>query len=81
MLDNKDIEIYDVKVVAYSVGDNRMIDIHWNSNIGFGVYSLGNGDESKPWVGWSETMDRNDPNRSFLKMLLTKWAENVEVVE
>ena len=33
-----------MKVVAYCVGDNRMIDIRWNSNIGFGEYNLENGE-------------------------------------
>lgn len=72
-------EIYDVNIDTYtSVIDNetKVISIEWDSNIGWGIYTLCKTKEG--WIGDSECMDRGE-DKDFLKTLLNKFAESVVV--
>ncbi len=73
----KDLEITEVETQTYLA--TEIITIRWRANIGFGEYELWYDANDDKWRGHSECMDCGD-NKDFLKMLLEKFAEKVEVV-
>ena len=74
----KDLTIDEIHVFC---GDNRGgFDIAWSANIGWGhccIY-LDINDGSGKWQADTEHMSSNN-DRTFLKMLLDKLADTVEV--
>ena len=53
--------------------------IDWSSDIGFGGYTIYREHGSDKWEAQSEYMDSND-DKNFLKKLLEKFVEMIEVV-
>ena len=51
--------------------------IEWSGNIGFGEYTIYK--KNDKWYGESECMDRGE-DKAFLKYLLNRFAENVEII-
>ena len=77
---NNDMDIKDLTVDGISAFENervQVITIYWSANIGFGEYTL-TAKNCKDWKGDSECMDKGD-DKEFLKMLLEKVVEMVEV--
>jgi hypothetical protein len=78
-LDIKRINVYP----GYSKNDVLVHDgaivIQWESDIGFGEYSLRK-DIAGNWIALSECMDRED-DKSLLKKLLELFLEQIEVIE
>ena len=73
----KDLTLDDVDIYVNSSGKCRIV-FSWSANIGFGEYSLYYDAKAKKWEGDSECIDRDD-DKEFLKALLEKFAEKVEV--
>ena len=74
-----------VDSVQLEAGENdngtQVIVIDWNSNIGWGQMTLyRNPGDGEGWKADSETMCSNE-DKEFLKMLLDKFIEQVEVSE
>ena len=55
------------------------VSFDWSSDIGFGEYVVYREHNSDKWVARSEYMDFND-DKDFLKKLLEKFVEMIEVV-
>lgn len=81
MLDVNTLEIVDVD--AWCRADTngfarKRITISWNANIGWGEYSLYC--EDGEWKGDSERMDTKNGEKKFLRALLDKFIEEIEIV-
>lgn len=50
--------------------------IEWSGNIGFGEYIVYQ--EDGKWKGYSECMDEGE-DKEFLRYLLDKFVENIEI--
>ncbi len=76
---SKPIEIYDVIIDAFesSVSGKGVVRFEWDANIGFGIYELYEDDDNK-WTADSECLDRGE-DKNFLKLLLNKWVEQIEI--
>ena len=59
--------------------DEYVMILSWTGNIGFGEYTLYT-DREDVWHSDSEHMDSNE-DKSFLKLLLDKFVEGLEVDE
>lgn len=75
----QDLTIDDVDIYVNSMGACRIL-FSWSANIGFGEYALYYNARTKKWEADSECMDKGD-DKDFLKSLLEKLAEKVEVME
>lgn len=73
-------ELESVEVTPFSNEKYEGIEIKWNSNQGFGIYTLYRVNGSSIWLADSEHMDSNE-NKNFLRELLLKFADEVEVIE
>jgi hypothetical protein len=81
MLDVNTLEIVDVD--AWTRADTnglarKIIRISWNANIGWGEYTLY--EEDGEWKGDSERMDTKNEEKKFLRALLDKFIEEIEIV-
>lgn len=75
----EEIKINNVEVESFRNSDEiDVIILSWQGNIGWGEYTLYKEKDSDQWKGDSECMDSNE-DKSFLKMLLDKFVENVNV--
>jgi len=54
--------------------------IKWDSDIGFGEYTIYKRTGSDEWCGDSEHMDNNE-DKSFLKELLKLFFEKLDIVD
>jgi hypothetical protein len=54
--------------------------IGWNSDIGFGEYTLYRDVKSSKWYAHSEHMDSNE-DKAFLKELLKLFVDRLEITE
>lgn len=72
-------ELESVDVTPFSNEKFDGIEIKWCSNLGFGTYTLHHVKDSSNWVADSEHMDSNE-NKKFLRELLQKFIDEVEVV-
>ena len=54
--------------------------IKWDSDIGFGEYTIYKSIDSDKWHGDSEHMDNNE-DKSFIKELLKLFVEKLDVVD
>lgn len=54
--------------------------IGWNSDIGFGEYTVCRSVDSNKWYAYSEHMDNNE-DKAFLKELLKQFVDQLEVAE
>lgn len=78
-MSKEEIKIVDMEVEAFrNNNETDVIIISWQGNIGWGEYTLYKEKGSDQWKGDSECMDRNE-DKNFLKMLLEKFAESVDV--
>ena len=73
-------EIFDINVSAIENNEEtQVILLNWVGSIGFGEYTLYREKDSEVWKADSECMDNNE-HKEFLKQILMKFVENVEVV-
>lgn len=56
------------------------ITIRWNSDIGFGEYTIYKSVDSDEWRAESEHMDNND-DKSFIKELMKLFIEKLNIIE
>lgn len=78
-MSKEEIKIDDVAVESFrNSNETDVIILSWQGNIGWGEYTLYKEKDSDQWKADSECMDSNE-EKSFLKILLDKFAENVEV--
>lgn len=68
------------EVIPFCNTETSGVYFGWTSNIGYGEYVIRREHGSDKWVAKSEHMDSND-DKDFLKKLLEKFVEEVEVVE
>lgn len=74
-----EIEIYDVELSSvYEVEGNKIFVLSWHSNIGFGEMTfIKNKDQ---YEVETETMSTNE-NKEFIKLVLDKFIEKLNVIE
>jgi len=77
-MSNDDIRIDDVSVETLHSPTHEIIKFKWTGNLGFGEYTLY--EDHGIWRADSEHMDAYDLNKTFLKQLLNKFADTVDVV-
>ena len=78
VIDEVEVEVFQNK--GKDIGkdyDERVMILSWTGSIGFGEYTLYT-DREGVWHGDSEHMDSNG-DKSFIKLLLEKWIEKMEV--
>lgn len=76
-------EVTDLTIDRVRAFDNELyngIRIEWSANIGWGQCDIfrEKADETSKWQAHTESMSSND-DKAFLKMLLDKLADMVEV--
>lgn len=72
-------ELDSTEITPFSNKEYEGIEIKWDSNRGFGTYFIYRAKGTSNWIADSEHMDSNE-NKNFLRMLLQKFADEVEVV-
>lgn len=78
-------EVTDLTIDRVHAFDNELyngIRIEWSANIGCGQCDIfrEKADETSTWKAHTESMSNNE-DKTFLKMLLDKLADMVEVTE
>lgn len=73
-------ELDSIDITPFSNEEYEGVEIKWDSNQGFGTYTLYRVKGSSNWIADSEHMDSNE-NKNFLRKLLQKFADEVEVIE
>lgn len=68
------------EIIPFCNTEASGVSFSWSSDIGFGEYVVYREHGSDKWEAQSEYMDSND-NKNFLKKLLEKFVEMIEVVE
>lgn len=53
--------------------------IQWNSDIGFGEYTIYKSKNSDGWKADAETMD-NDNDKAFIKKLMGQFIDNLKII-
>lgn len=56
------------------------VTIRWDSNIGFGEYTIYKSVDSDKWCAQSERMDNNE-DKSFIKELMKLFIEKIDITE
>ena len=56
------------------------VTIRWDSDIGFGEYTIYKGINSDKWCAESEHMDNNE-DKSFIKELMKLFIESLDITE
>lgn len=54
--------------------------LYWNSDIGFGEYTIYKNRSGNKWYADSEHMDSNE-DKAFIKELMNKFIEELEIVD
>lgn len=67
------------EIIPFCNTEASGVSFSWSSDIGFGEYVVYREHGSDKWVAKSEYMDFND-DKDFLKKLLEKFVEMIEVV-
>lgn len=65
-------------VIPFSNEKYDGIQIEWDADIGFGMYTLYRGKGSGKWCADSEHMDSSD-DKDFLKKLLSLFVDEVQI--
>ena len=77
-VDSINLEVYDVQPFVNERGSG--IIISWDSNIGFGEYTIYKRVGSDEWCADSEHMDNNE-DKDFIKELMKLFIEKLNVKE
>ena len=77
-VDSINLEVYDVQAFVNERGSG--IIISWDSNIGFGEYTIYKRVDSDEWCADSEHMDDNE-DKDFIKELMKLFIEKLDVAE
>ena len=77
-VDSINLEVYDVNPFVNERGSGVVIS--WDSDIGFGEYTIYKRVDSDEWRGDSEHMDSNEDN-AFIKELMKLFIEKLDIVE
>lgn len=77
-VDSINLEVFDVNPFVNERGSG--IVISWDSNIGFGEYTIYKRVDSDEWHADSEHMDNNE-DKAFLKELLKLFVEKLDIVD
>ena len=77
-VDSINLEVFDVNPFVNERGSG--IVISWDSNIGFGEYTIYKRTGSDKWCGDSEHMDNNE-DKDFIKELMKLFIEKLDIVD
>ena len=77
-VDSINLEVFDVNPFVNERGSG--IVISWDSNIGFGEYTIYKSVDSDEWRGDSEHMDNNE-DKDFIKELMRLFIEKLDIVD
>ena len=73
------IEHLQIDKVKFFNNGNGVV-ISWSANIGFGELTLYQSNEDNKWKADTEYMCTND-DKEFIRMVLNKWVDDMEVEE
>lgn len=77
-VDSINLEVYDVNPFVNERGSGVVIS--WDSDIGFGEYTIYKRADSDQWCGDSEHMDNNE-DKDFIKELMKLFIEKLNIVD
>ena len=77
-VDSINLDIFDVNPFVNERGSGVVIS--WDSDIGFGEYTIYKRVDSDKWCGDSEHMDNNE-DKDFIKELMKLFIEKLDVVD
>lgn len=78
-MDNMDIKDITINEVEAFSNDNRSgVIISWSANIGWGELSFYKDNSDGKWIADTECMSNNE-NKEFIRMILNKWIDDIEV--
>ena len=77
-VDSINLEVYDVNPFVNERGSGVVIS--WDSDIGFGEYTIYKRVDSDEWRGDSEHMDNNE-DKDFIKELMRLFIEKLNIVD
>lgn len=77
-VDEINLDAYDVKPFVNEKYSGFVIK--WDSDIGFGEYTIYKSVDSDKWHGDSEHMDNNE-DKSFIKELMKLFIEKLDITE
>ena len=77
-VDGINLEICDINAFVNDRGSGFVIS--WDSDIGFGEYTLYKRAGEEVWHGDSEHMDNNE-DKAFIKELLKLFVEKLDIVD
>jgi hypothetical protein len=72
------LEVYDIRPFVNERGSGFVIE--WDSDIGFGEYTIYKRADSDEWRGDSEHMD-NNTDKDFIKELMKLFIDNLNIVD
>lgn len=72
----ENLQIDEVKSFENSRGNG--VAILWNANIGFGELTLYQRNKDSKWGAYTECMCNNE-DKEFIRMVLNKWVDEMEV--
>ena len=72
------LEVYDVRPFVNERGSGFVIE--WDSDIGFGEYTIYKRSDSDEWHGDSEHMD-NNTDKDFIKELMKLFIDKLNIVD
>ena len=72
------LEVYDIHPFVNERGSGFVIE--WDSDIGFGEYTIYKRADSDEWCGDSEHMD-NNTDKDFIKELMKLFIDNLNIVD
>lgn len=75
-IDDIHLEIYDL--IPFTNQNHVGFIIQWDSDIGFGEYTIYKGTDSEEWIGDSECMDCNE-DKEFIKELMKLFIEKLVI--
>lgn len=75
-MDIKDLSVDEV--VVHSNDKYSGLTLSWSANIGWGELSIYKDNSDGKWKADTEYMC-NEENKDFIKMVLDKWVEDMEV--
>jgi hypothetical protein len=77
-VDKINLQVYDIEPFVNERGSGFVI--MWNSDIGFGEYTIYKRADSDEWRGDSEHMDTNE-DKAFIKELLKLFADKLTIID
>lgn len=77
-VDSINLEAYDIRPFVNERGSGFVIE--WDSDIGFGEYTIYKRVGSDKWCADSEHMDNNE-DKDFIKELMKLFIESLDVVD